>query len=263
MADFEGTSLVATVHRCSQCRLASCLRSTIVAHLQAKCTGAAIESKRVKLVCSDSPSSLHATAPVNVTGDHNNVVHNVINQNITIQVVPAGEDDEQAAIVAALFSNVAVLRDILAGSLADAPAKMFRFSKGVDGPPELRNVRVQGNHVSETRELGDGSVEVQRSTVLQYVRQSLPNLLLGLDTICEDSVPLRAPKLQRSADSALQGLRKQFQGAKGCRMDVLAAATCHTRSSSEFHSIVPSHLKGLIKDMMDGLQRQVKALAKD
>ena len=224
------------------------------------------------------PVGMPATPPVtqaahaeHCTVENGNL--NNINLSLAINIVPAGDNGKEPnAIIAALFSNLSVIKDILSGELADAPGKMFKFSKGVSAPPELRNVRLCGNHVLETvespesgEEDNEGEIEERtqekKYTVLQYTRQALPELLSLLDSICEYSVPLRAPQLARRAEALLERLRQRYEGSKKRKYDAIDAAQLSRDKNSDYHKLVPAELKAVIARMASGLRESLDGLA--
>ena len=75
-------------------------------------------------------------------------------------------------------------------------------------------------------------------------------------------MPLRAPKLQRWADDMLERLRRQFDGTKKRKFDLIDAAQLHNGSSTDYHRLVPADLKAVISEMSDKLQQHVSALSK-
>ncbi len=160
------------VHECSVCHFLSPLKTNVVRHVE-QCPGATVVSRPCSCLVfprGGIPSGLLGQTTGQTTtqtttaeriGTNNNAHQINITNNVTVNIVPAGSAKDADAMHA-LLRDPHFLNVLSTTPAEDIPALFFRYSKGIDAPPERRNVRVDGNAVVETRE-GGAQVPVARA----------------------------------------------------------------------------------------------------
>jgi hypothetical protein len=158
------------MHECSMCGYISIHKHHTQRHVGTQCPGAAVLSGDVTVY--PGPQAPGPPAPqgdtLAITGDHNTAVTGDHNSVVTIiNIIPVGTDGESQALHL-VFQNKANLQMLSECEPCEIPAAVLRLTKGMNVPPGIRNVKVEGDKVRETRPNGVETL-VPRS---KYVRQT-------------------------------------------------------------------------------------------
>lgn len=247
-AEFSlGPGVPVTFYRCKECHTIGTRKDNLIRHQQSSqaCSKAGIQSMRTVM----TDANVQQTRPA-------------CDVEFDSGVIPAGTPQEMDAMVRAIANNTAALRGLVGKDLSQDLhhlfPTLFTFTKGHEGPPELRNTRVQGGYVYEKQQHGETRTPIQR-----YVSQALVvNICTVLQrALCytdEDFFFKPPDGMEDSMDALYDRVFEQrHQGARGRLYTLSQAAQLYAKGAKEFHASVPDCLKQAI---MGGIREGVKML---
>lgn len=182
------------LHQCSACGCVGTVKVNITRHVETKCPGARVLTGSVAMVPATSTLA-PATSQISIDGDHNRVhSHDV---HVHIEKIYVGSEAEKQRLFELLRSQECV--QMLSVTPAhEIPGRLFQLFKGGDAPPELRNIRVQGDKVRELRAPGQ-EVAMSRS---KFVKKTVSDMLGVVDAVLPDSTP--APEIVQETQRDLR-----------------------------------------------------------
>ena len=158
------------LHQCSACGYVSVHKHNTQRHVDAKCPGATVITDEVELcqrgVATVVTGAVGAGAAV-IGGDHNSTTIT----NVTI-VLPVGTQAEKFAL-SEIFRDPKVMADLGECDPAELPALILEYTKVRDAPRGVKNVRLVGDKVHETRENGVEKAVPRKKYVRDVVRSNL------------------------------------------------------------------------------------------
>lgn len=168
-----------------------------------------------------------------IIGDHNHNAPTTVNiQNLIVLaggeggVVKAGTSQESRLIQKIILENPQ-LRNMIR-TIENAPGAIFRMTKGVDGPPHLRNVHRAGAHVHEQRPGG-----TVRHTAKQYVKHTAVELVDELQQALGCVTAADPPEVRSWADD----VRAELAKAKYKSINYVQALRLYRDASTKFYKL--------------------------
>lgn len=229
------------IHRCSRCGLGAVVKADMDKHMALpKCKGARAITAACAVVDPRDPSDKRprqrpgGIGNTSIAGDHNNVDVNVqiIEQLVIVtngplgDVVRAGTPLEAELIRKTLLENGSLRQ--MVRTIENAPAAMFKLTKGAQGAQVLRNARKSGNRVAELREGGvetSGVIEYCKRTALAMV-QELQRVVAGVDEASPEATRQWAADVRAALTAQIGG---------GC--DYVAALKLYCDASTRFYKL--------------------------
>ncbi len=166
---------ILTNYYCSICQYQTYDAANINKHVkQTACIDAQVVKKRIYVLTYTDVASVAAggaqyvsepCSANNIRGNNNIINSNNVNIHINIhpEALPSRSAQEAQAIVQHILDNRETLEEALDdGDALSLLSRIFKFTKGVEGPPELRNMFVRGNDVYEKREGGTTRTPLKR-----------------------------------------------------------------------------------------------------
>lgn len=233
-----------TMHRCSKCGMAFHVKAKVDRHLSLpKCAGGVDVVAECEVVgLGNEPSGArqkrqrpsHVTVHGNqntATTVHDNSVHI---QQLTLvvvgdpagDVVRAGSVQESELIRTAILENASLRR--MLRTIENAPAAIFRLTKGADGPQRMRNVKKVGRQACELTTDG-----LETSGLIEYCKRTAVAMVDELRQAA-DSVSSDSPQAVREwARDVSQSLSHKVHGT----IDYVSALKLYNEASSKFYKL--------------------------
>jgi hypothetical protein len=223
------------LHQCCACGYASALKTNVTRHRDAKCPGADVLTGTVQMApvghAPGQASTKTAGPPagrIAVDGDHNRVNSHDVNCHnnnisITIEKIYVGSEAEKQALFD-LLRSPECLKELDTLSVQEMPAALFRMLKGADAPPQLKNIRVDGDKVRELRGPGR-EVAMARA---KFVKKTVGNMIDAVDAVRPESTP--TPDIVRELQSDIRdpslkvGAKRKLSKAEAARAQAACAA---------------------------------------
>lgn len=242
-AEFSlGQGVPITFYRCRACHAVGVHKGNMAKHQQCSqaCSGAGIDAMcRVVGDADVLPVDGLPAMPPSVAFESS--------------VIPARTSHEMDAMVRALATNAAALQRVLSvEDLSQLFPIMLTFTKGKEGPPELRNVHMQGRYVYEKQVHG-----ITKTPVKQYVCQLLPVFISGvlqrtLNYGDEDFFFKPPPGTEALYDRVFV---QSHKGARRQAYTLSQAAQLYAKGAKDFHACAPdSHKRAIVGGIQAGLK---------
>lgn len=168
-----GQPCEATLYQCTACAYTSPHRHCVATHIErvGKCRHATVVSAKCVLHAHPPGAVINSITGDRNTQTINNINHQSINQNIQI-IIPVGSEAERDRVFN-VFKDKDAMTALAAAEPEDIPAVILRWSKGPDAPPEMRNIRVEGNRVLERRANGQEIPVARDRFIKRHIADSI------------------------------------------------------------------------------------------
>ena len=201
----------------------------------------------------DASVNMHSSS---VGGDLINTKNINININIHPDALPSRSAQEAEAIVRHILDNRETLESVLDdGDALSLLAHVFKFTKGVEGPPELRNMCVKGNDVYEKQEKG---------TTRTPLKRCLNAWTLRMFQMCRDILMQAPDKLELTdehQDEVVRLFEQLFEPEHGQRYSVEDVAKMMVSDPKAVKRVSES-LRAAELECKENLQRELERLRK-
>lgn len=198
-------------------------------------------------------NQISATTTINNNSNNKNI-H--ININIHPDALPSRSAQEAETIVQHILDNRETLESALGdGDALSLFARVFKFTKGAEGPSSLRNMFVKGNDVYEKREEG---------TTRTPLKRCLNAWTLRMFGLCKD-ILLQAPdKLdltEEHQDEIVRIFEQLFEPEQGQRYSVEDVAKLMVSDPKQVKKVSES-LRAAEMECQENLLRELERLRK-
>ena len=207
-------------------------------HQKETCDGADIRSCRVTIRGQAENAVVTTngdTTTINSAINNNTLTNNTI--NMTVNVVPARWDEEDDAVVQALFRNRRALRLILLDDLEDAVPSMFRYTHGDAGPPELQNVHIGERYVTQLQNDGPGKTLV-KTPLHKFTGEQAHRCQKNLEAVAEEAACSGDATLMDQAEKVREALTKTIKTRKRENLTPLEVSKLYSEDNKEFQQVV-------------------------
>lgn len=230
MGSFADTRFEASLYQCSACRYTSFVKTHVTTHIRHKCpTARALSEKRALFSRPLSEKGLAAAAGCR----HNTIEgdHNVQDNSTTINLFPlvyVGSQEERRRLFD-IFNDPEAVRELTNREPEEIPAALFRMWKGVDAPPDMKNIEVVGNCVKERR--GQGRVvSVPRA---KFVKKTVGDMFEAVVAVQPTNTadPCSVEKIHNDLH------RKELRLGKKHQVSRIDAVKMHVTGSREAYNL--------------------------
>ena len=254
--------LTIPLHQCIGCKYWSSQKCNVQTHqLRSEgCRTAGIRSKKVCLCRFPAPQSassndiaVSGVVGAAVAGSHNQVTNTVhIHLHFPANVVPARTDDEADRMLEVLGQEETLDQVFFSDKLSDIFGTAFTHTKGKEGPADLRNVWVEGDHVYELQAGGE-----VKYTPNQYARSHVPTMFSVLEIVADDAIERGTVHQQLARDFKRKYFERKVAGPKNREFTFYEAALLAVANNAEFHKYVPGEIKQELLATLQNLTHNV------